>query len=90
MGSFRKMRGCKKPEREQGLIYYTCLDYRNQPKHIQQKIDRLCLVAGRQYAAALKELLTRGDRVTCERVAMDHCCSANTLWAAKRRFFNLW
>ena len=90
MASFKKMRGCKKSEREQGLIHYTCLDYKNQPRWMQQKIDRLCLQAGGQYASALKTLLLNADRWTCERVAMDYYISANTLWAARRRFYNMW
>jgi len=90
MASFRKMRGCKKPEKVQGLIFYTCLDYRNQPKHIQQKIDRLCLAAGGQYAAALKEFLLHADRRSPDGIAMEYYCSANTLYAARRRFYNMW
>ena len=84
------MRGSRKPEKIQGLIHYTCLNYDTQPRHIKDKIDRLCRIAGGAYSDALKDLLLHGHRYTCERIAMDHYCSANTLWAARRRFYDLW
>lgn len=87
--AFRKMKSCRKSEREQGLIYYTCLNYARQNRATREKIDRLCLEAGGEYAAALKELLTK-DSVNLEGVAMRHYCGARTLWEAKRKFYNLW
>ena len=84
------LKGCKKTEKEQGLIYFTCLTYDTQPKRTREKIDQLCRAAGGQYEDALKEFLLKADRYKCERIAAEHYCSPNTLWACRRRFFNMW
>lgn len=81
---------CSKTPREQGLIYYTCLNYDRMPEETQQKIDRLCKEAGKHNADALKDLLLHGDIYSCERIAGRHYCSANTLLTARRRFYELW
>ena len=85
---FKKMRGVKKPEEEQGLIFYTCLNYKKQPHHIKRKIDDLCITQGGDKAEALREWLITGCDATY--VSQKHHWSESALYAARRRFFNSW
>ena len=45
---FRKLRGVNLPYREQGLIWFTCVNYDKQRKPVKEKINRMC----RKYVSA--------------------------------------
>lgn len=90
MREFRTIKRCKKPRKEQALIYYTCINYHKADKKTRNKIDRLCAAAGGAYADALRDLLIHADTVTTEGIAIKHYCSPGTLWTARIRFFNMW
>ncbi len=88
MKAFRRLRSVHKSYNEQGLIYFTCQTYRNQPERMRRKIDRLCEGAGGEYAPALKEFLTTGaDWIG---VCAKHHISDRTLERARRRFYESW
>lgn len=88
--SFRWLRSCSKPKKKQAWIYYTCVNYDEQPQQIRRKIDSLCEQVAGEHADALKDALIHADTKTIEGVAMEHFVSANTIWSARLRFFNEW
>lgn len=86
---FRKLRGVSVPYQRQGLIYFTCATYRQQPQWMQRKIDKLCQECGGEYADALKALLTEeGARV--DGVALQYHMSEGTLIRARKKFYETW
>lgn len=86
--SFRKLRGVHLPERKQGLIRYTCLNFGEQPRWIQQKIRRLCEDCGGAYASALFELMTTSASVTA--VSLRHHISESELYRMRKAFYESW
>lgn len=86
--AFKKYRGIALPEEKQGLIRYTCLDYAEQPAHVQRKIRRLCQEAGGSYGAAVWDTVCTRESVTS--IAMRHHVSESVLYDARKRFFESW
>ena len=84
----KKLRGIPLPEEKQGLVRYTCLCYRDMPKHTQEKIQRLCRDAGGAYSAALWEVMCTRETVTA--IALRHHVSEMTLYRARKVFFLRW
>lgn len=84
----KKLRGIPLPEEKQGLVRYTCLNYRDAPKHTREKIQRLCREAGGAYSAALWELMC--TRETIVSIALRHHVSESTLYRARREFYVRW
>lgn len=85
---FKKLRGVHLPEEKQGLIRYSCLTYKEQPKHIQNKIQRLCREVGGAYQAALWEVMCSKNSITS--IAMAHHVSESVLYELRRRFYERW
>ena len=85
---FKKLRGVHLPEEKQGLIRYSCLTYKDQPKHIQNKIQRLCREVGGAYQAALREVMCSKNSITS--IAMAHHVSESVLYELRRRFYERW
>ena len=85
---FKKYRGIALPEERQGLIHYTCLTYRDQPAHIQAKIQRLCNDCGGAYSAALWEVVCTQESITS--IAMRHFVSEKVLYEGRRQFYEGW
>lgn len=85
---FKKLRGVALPEEKQGLIRYSCLTYKEQPKHIQNKIQRLCREVGGAYQAALWEVMCSKSSITS--IAMAHHVSETVLYDLRRRFYEAW
>ena len=83
---FKKKKSIKLPYIKQGLIYFTCINYKDLPNEVQEKISNLCfLVAGEDYAA-LFELLT--DRYKgLELIASEHYISERRLSDYRKRFY---
>ena len=86
---FRKYKGIRLSYEKQGLIYFTCRTYREQPAKVQEKILTLCEKASRENPYALFVLLTTDQSTTA--IAMKfNISSENTLYAARRRFYEMW
>lgn len=51
----KKLRGVNVSRNRQGFVRYACLTYDEQPKRMQNKIDRLLRQCGGPYSAALRE-----------------------------------
>lgn len=85
---FKKLRGVALPEEKQGLIRYSCLTYKEQPRHIQNKIQRLCREVGGAYQAALWDVMCSKSSITS--IAMAHHVSETVLYELRRRFYERW
>ena len=85
---FKKLRGVALPEEKQGLIRYSCLTYKEQPRHIQNKIQRLCREVGGAYQAALWDVMCSKSSITS--IAMAHHVSESVLYELRRRFYERW
>lgn len=87
--SFRPIRGVMLPEREQGLICFTCLNYDQISPAEQRKIRRLCRECGGAYEKALFELLTV-DGVSVPAIMEKYGISCAELYTLRRRFYVRW
>ena len=86
---FRKLRGVSLPYREQGLIWFTCVNYDKQPPEIKKKIRRLCKECGKEHEKALFALLTR-ENVSMQWIEQEFYVSYNTLYNARMKFYERW
>ena len=86
---FRKYKGIHLSYEKQGFIYFTCRTYNLQPPRVQEKILRLCVRSSRENPYALFVLLTTGKN-TVEVAMKFNIASENTLYNARRRFYELW
>lgn len=85
---FKKLRGVKIPEEQQGLIRYTCLTYYSQPNWIREKIDRLCKVYGGEYSDALFE--TMCSRESVRKISIKHNVSEEQIYKKRKLFYENW
>lgn len=85
---FKKLRGVNLPEEKQGLIRYTCLDYADQPQHIQRKIRRLCQETGGEHGAAVWEVMCTQESMVS--ISMRHHVDEKVLRMARKKFFERW
>ena len=85
---FKKMRGIDLPEEQQGLIRYTCLNWRTQPVWVQEKIRYICEQCAGAYHHALFEVMTTNRSITA--IAMEHALSESLLYAMRKRFYESW
>lgn len=86
--SFKKLRGVGLPEEKQGLIRYTCLTYAEQPKWIQNKIERLCTEQGGVYYCALREVMC--GRASIPDIAERNHMAERTLYDLRKAFYEAW
>lgn len=85
---FRKMKGLKLPYKQQGLIYFTCLNYENLDEDTQNKIELLCYECAGEYKKALFELVTTCESVTS--ISLKYYISESTLYRLRNKFYNEW
>ena len=86
--SFRKLRGVKLTEEQQGLVRYICLNEEYLPVRMREKIQRLCDAVGGAYADALWEAMCTKRSITA--IAMDHYTSESTLYRLRKEFYECW
>lgn len=85
---FRKYRGIKLSEEEQGIIFYTCLRFPKLNEKTKKKIERLCIECAGEYRHALFELVT--TRKTVASLAYKHHTSGSTLYELRKKFYESW
>lgn len=86
---FRKLRGVDLPYREQGMIWFICVNYDKQPKRTKEKILRMCREYGGEHEKALFVLLTR-ENVSIPWIEQNYYVSARTLYRLRKKFFEAW
>ncbi|WP_101908865.1 hypothetical protein [Marasmitruncus massiliensis] len=82
------MRGVDLPYIKQGLIYFTCRNFNDQPAIVQHKINNLCLECGKDHYQALFEVVTSSKSIS--RIAMDHHIDESWLYQLRKRFYVKW
>lgn len=85
---FKKLRGVSLPEEKQGLIRYTCLTVKEQPVHIQRKIQRICDEQGGEHSAALWAVMCTNASMV--EIARRHFVSERTLYELRKAFYETW
>lgn len=86
---FRKLRGVSLPYREQGMIWFTCVNYDRQRPEIKEKIKRLCRECGGEHAEALFVLLTR-ENASVRWIEENYYVSESSLYRKRVIFFERW
>lgn len=92
---FKKFHSIKLPEKRQGLIYYTCVNYHHLPEEKQQLLDKVCravveehpFAAHDAYYKALREYLISGR--TMQDVAASFFVREGTLRTMQREFYRV-
>lgn len=86
---FKKRRGIHIPYNKQGLIYFTCVNYKDMPEHIQDKIMRLCHEVGKEHAEVLFEVVTNSNK-SIRALAMEYHISEMSLYRYRKKFYEEW
>lgn len=89
--AFKKLRSVRLSYAKQGQIYFTLINYHNQPKKMQQRIDRLIENAANgepEYVAALRQWLIDDER--WDKVTMDHYVSDHCLIQMRKKVYENW
>lgn len=86
---FKKRRGIHIPYNRQGLIYFTCINVRDMPDEIQNKILNLCIeVAGENYRALYAALTD--DTKNIHGIALEYHISETQLYFLRKNFYERW
>ena len=69
----------------QGLVYFVSRTYTQQPKRVQEKIERLCRDCGGEHWRALFEFVTTDEGAVS--IGLRHHVSEGTLYRAVRGYY---
>lgn len=89
--AFKKIRSIRLSYAKQGQIFFCLLNYRTQPKKLQEKIDRLIVEAAggeEEYVKALRRWLLFGDR--WDTVSTQHYVQPKTLCRMRKYVYEHW
>ena len=85
---FKNRRGFNVPYNQQGLIYFTCINYARQPTEMQHKILNLCVQCGGEHYQALFMAVTTARNLLP--IATEHYISEAYLWKLVKKFYESW
>lgn len=86
---FRKRRGIHIPYNKQGLIYFTCMNVKDMPQEVQQKILNLCIEVGKEDYKALYEVVTN-DKKSVLSVSLEYFINEKRLYKLRKEFYEKW
>lgn len=86
---FKKRRGIHIPYDRQGLIYFTCVNHRDMPEEIQEKIQRLCDEVGKEYSEVLYRVVTDSNK-SIRALALEYHISETQLYHYRKKFYEAW
>lgn len=86
---FKKRRGIHIPYNKQGLIYFTCMNVREMPEDVQQKILDLCVEVGKEDYKALYEVLTNDNKSVLS-ISLEYFLSEKRLYRLRKEFYEKW
>ena len=86
---FKKRRGIKLPYNKQGLIYFTCVNYKDFPEEVLQKIEMLCDEIGKEHSEVLFEVMTNSSK-SIRALSMDYHISETQLYHYRKKFYESW
>lgn len=86
---FRKRRGIHIPYNKQGLIYFTCVNVKDMPQEVQQKILNLCIEVGKEDYKALYEVVTN-DKKSVLSISLEYFINEKRLYKLRKEFYEKW
>lgn len=86
---FKKRRGINVPYNKQGLIYFVCINIKDMPEHLQNRVKELCREVSEDYAEALYTLVT-DDKLNIHGVSLRYHISESRLYHYRKKFYELW
>lgn len=86
---FKKRRGIKLSYNKQGLIYFTCMNYKDMPDDVLKKIKRLCDEVGEEHARVLFEVMTNSNK-SIRALALEYHISEMSLYRYRKKFYEAW
>lgn len=86
---FKKRRGIHIPYNKQGLIYFTCMNVREMPEDVQQKILNLCIEVGKEDYKALYEVLTNDNKSVLS-ISLEYFLNEKKLYRLRKEFYEKW
>lgn len=86
---FKKRRGIKLSYNKQGLIYFTCMNYRDLPDDVTKKISDLCNEVGKEHALVLFEVMTNSSK-SIRSLALEYHISETQLYHYRKKFYEEW
>ena len=89
MPMFKKRRGIKLSYNKQGLIYFTCMNYKDMPDYIKEKIIDLCEDVGKEYSEVLFKVVTDSNR-SIRSLSMEYHISEMSLYRYRKKFYEAW
>ena len=86
---FKKRRGIHIPYNKQGLIYFICVNVKDMPEEVQQKILNLCIEVGKEDYKALYEVVTN-DKKSILSISLEYFLSEKKLYRLRKEFYEKW
>lgn len=86
---FKKLRGVHIPYNKQGLIYFICVNAKDMPENVRQKILNLCIEVSGQHYEALYTMLTNNSK-NVHGIAIDYHISETQLYFYRKKFYEKW
>lgn len=86
---FRKRRGIHIPYNKQGLIYFICVNVKDMPEDVQQKILNLCIEVGKEDYKALYEVVTN-DKKSILSISLEYFLNEKKLYRLRKEFYEKW
>ena len=86
---FRKRKGIHIPYNKQGLIYFTCMNFKDMPQETKSLISELCDKIGKEDSRALYEVLTN-DRKSVLSVSLEYHITEKKLYRMRKEFYEAW
>lgn len=86
---FRKRRGIHIPYNKQGLIYFICVNVKDMPEDVQQKILNLCIEVGKEDYRALYEAVTN-DKKSILSISLEYFLNEKKLYRLRKEFYEKW
>lgn len=88
---FKKLEKLNIPYERQGLIYFTCMNYKDLPPYEQEKILQLCIeISSEHYQALFKMVTTDSSTYPVWKIATDYYLDQGLLYKLRRRFYQRW
>lgn len=86
---FKKRRGIQIPYNKQGLIYFTCVNIKDMPDEVQQKIAQLCKEIGKDHSDVLYKVITDSNR-SIRSLSLEYHISETQLYHYRKLFYEAW
>ena len=86
---FKKRKGIHIPYNKQGLIYFICMNIKDMPDEVQQKILNLCIEVGKEDYKALYEVMTN-DKKSILSISLEYFLNEKKLYRLRKEFYEKW